>query len=131
MKILHTIGYLGLAQGGPVESLRVIANRQAELGHNVRIVSTFKSGDGDSPVFNENIEIIKLDSFGPFRFVLEFEKIALSQNFIPDIIHVHGLWNYFCYGSYLIHKKKKVPIVTSLCGMLQADALKISYQKKK
>ena len=130
MNILHTIGYLNLSSGGPVESLKQISNYQVQKGHNVTILHTFQDIDGTRPKFNKNVKIISLKSYTKFRFSSVLFKNTIIENFKPDVIHAHGIWRFINVVSYLASSKLKIPFVISPCGMLQENALKIARWQK-
>lgn len=48
----------------------------------------------------------------------------------PDIIHVHGVWQYISLGTYIAKKKTNAKLVVSAHGMLDAWILKQSRFKK-
>lgn len=119
MKILHAIGYIGKAQGGPVQALCVLANAQAESGHTVRIVHTGRLEDGESVAFSEKVEVLKANSVGPVRYSWNWQAIALAKHFNPDVIHAHGLWYDLSRRAHLLSKNRRIPLVIDLRGMLQ------------
>jgi len=131
MNILHTIPYIGRAQGGPVESLRLLASAQSDKGHHVRVVHTGIDGDGESVQFRENVQTIRANSFTPNRWSPKFIKSALFDGFIPDVVHSHGLWLDVSRQSAKLSKQLGIPHIISPCGMLQKDALERSKWKKR
>lgn len=131
MNILHTIPYLGRAQGGPVESLRLLASAQADRGNKVRVVYTGIDGDGESIRFSENVQTIRVSSFTINRWSPKFINSALSDGFVPEVVHSHGLWLDVIRQSAKLSKQLGVPHIISPCGMLQKDAVKRSKWKKR
>ena len=130
MKILHVIGYLAQEMGGPVASLKLLAECQSELGHNVKIAHTSRRKDGDILDFNKSIDLISLISFSPLRIPFFMLERILKKGYKPDIIHIHGLWFNFVMDSFKLGIQLNIPIVISPCGMLQQKALERSKLKK-
>ena len=131
MNILHAIPYLGRAQGGPVESLRLLASAQADAGNQVRVVYTGKDGDGELIRFPDNVQTIHAGSFTSNRWSPKFIHRALSDGFVPDVVHSHGLWLDVSRQSEKLSKQLGAPHIISPCGMLQKDALERSKWKKR
>jgi glycosyltransferase involved in cell wall biosynthesis len=131
MNVLHIIPYLGRAQGGPVESLRLLASAQAELGHRVRVIYTGVASDGDPAIFPANVEVINLQSMGVVRWCPTLTDSAFLGNFDPDVVHSHGLWLDASRQAEKISSECGVPHIISPCGMLQHDALRRSRWKKR
>ena len=131
MNILHAIPYLGKAQGGPVESLRLLASAQAEMGNRVRVVYTGIPADGELAAFPGNVEVIRIDSRGPSRWSPKLIDAACSNDFTPDVIHSHALWLDVGRQAARLSRKLDVPHIVSPCGMLQQDALLRSRWKKR
>ena len=131
MNILHTIPYLGKAQGGPVESLRLLASAQADRDHRVRIVYTGVEGDGESIRFPENVQTVHASSFTSNRWSPKLINSALSDGFVPEVVHSHGLWLDVSRQSAKLSEQLGIPHIISPCGMLQRDAVKRSKWKKR
>jgi glycosyltransferase involved in cell wall biosynthesis len=131
MNILHVIPYLGKAQGGPVESLRLLASAQAEIGHKVRVVHTGISSDGDVARFSQNVEVIQVGSFGPIRWASKLNDAVRYKNFMPDVVHSHVLWLDVGRKVARLSNNLGVPHIVSPCGMLHDKALRRSAWKKK
>ncbi|MFC1812268.1 glycosyltransferase [Thermodesulfobacteriota bacterium] len=130
MNILHLIPYLGKAQGGPVESLRLLASAQSEIGHSIRVVYTGISADGEPVNFSDTVQIFHVESYGPTRWSPKLINSALSNGFVPDVVHSHGLWLDAGRQAAKISRRLNVPHIISPCGMLQEDALRRSIWKK-
>ena len=131
MKILHLIGYLSSEKGGPVSSLKLIAESQSNNDHDVKIAHTSKLFDGNLISLVKEIEIVNLSSFSPLRVPLNFKYKIFKNGYVPDIIHIHGLWYDFVRMGFNWAIKHNIPIIFSPCGMLQEGALSRSKFKKK
>ena len=58
----------------------------------------------------------------------------LARNIIawhPDVLHLHGIWNYHAYAALRAHLNCNVPILVSPHGMLSPISLDYSRFKKK
>ena len=131
LNILHVISYIGQDQGGPVESLRLIVKAQVSSGHRIQIVHTHTSSNGMTIDFENQTKIIELKSFTNYRVSFNSINKIINKDYIPDIIHVHGLWSYNLIVVQKISKKFNIPFFISPCGMLNPKALKISKYRKK
>jgi glycosyltransferase involved in cell wall biosynthesis len=131
MKILHFIGYLSVEKGGPVFSLKSLAESQRKLGYDVKIAHTSNNSDGNVLKFSDDIKIINLISFSPLRIPLNFISKIFKNGYRPDIIHIHGLWYDFVRMAFNYGCRCNIPIILSPCGMLQEGALKHSSTKKR
>ena len=131
LNILHFISYIGKNQGGPVESLRLIVKAQLEFGHRIKIVHTHKNSDGEKVGFDDKVEVVLLKSFTDYRISYNAITKIINKNFIPNIIHIHGLWSYNLTVVKKISKKFNIPFIVSPCGMLNLNALKLSKYRKK
>jgi len=113
-----------------VESLRLLASAQADMGHRVRVVYTGIPEDGEPVRFSENVEVLRAGALGPTRWSCNLIAISLSNGFSPDVVHSHGLWLDTGRQAKKISRKVNVPYIVSPCGMLQENALKRSAWKK-
>jgi len=131
MNILHTIPYLGKAQGGPVESLRLLASAQAQMGNRVRVIHTGIPADGDDAVLPSDVDVLLVGSRGPTRWAPRLGDAACSGGVNPDVIHSHVLWLDAGRQAARLSKRVGVPLVVSPCGMLQVGARQVSRWKKR
>lgn len=131
MRILHLIGYLSSEKGGPVFSLKSLAESQRELGHDVKIAHTSTNFDGTVIKFSDDIKVINLISFSPLRIPFNFKSKIFENGYNPDIIHMHGLWYDFVRMGFNYGCRRNIPMILSPCGMLQERALSLSRFKKK
>ena len=112
MKILHIIHALQKSAGTSVFCIEICRNLQ-ERGHEILVVC-----QGEIEYECENIDVRRID---------DFDQI----NFSPDMVHVHGLWDYFMHQSMCWCRQKNLPYVISLHGCLMPRALLRSKWKKK
>lgn len=129
MNILHFI--LGKANpnraNGVNQVVYGLAKTQTELGHNVKVIGLSQSTDKNFEVINRgnfNVEVFK-------RFSGKCEKRLheLIQN--SDIIHLHGVWNFYNIkvGKYC-KKIKKPYVVTAHGGYVKQNVKNSSYIQK-
>lgn len=129
MNILHFI--LGKANpdraNGVNQVVYGLAKTQTELGHSVKVVGLSRSTDKSYEVINRgnfNVEVFK-------KFTGKCEKRLHELIQDSDIIHLHGVWNYYNIkiGRYC-EKINKPYIVTAHGGYVKQAMLKSSYIKK-
>lgn len=129
MNILHFI--LGKANpnraNGVNQVVYGLAKTQTELGHNVKVIGISHSTDKPHEIINRgnfNVDVFK--SFNSLCKEL-LKKIILES----DIVHLHGVWNYYNIriGRYC-EKINKPYIVTAHGGYVKQAMLKSSYIKK-
>lgn len=132
MKILHCISTLGVHLGGPSLStyLTVRGLRSLQIDANIL---TFEARKEDKLIGNDKfITIIPQKS-------LKLERISYSKayrkflikNAKYDILHIQGLWQYPSYIACKIARKKRIPYIITLRGMLYPQVFKKSGLIKK
>lgn len=111
MKILHVTA--GIQETCGVSCFVMeIAKAQADAGHDVCIVTTMTCG---YPTGNLNVQLLD-----------EPEKV----DFMPDIVHLHCIWNLYVHRMAVWCRKKNIPYVLSPHGALTPWALKFKWWKK-
>ncbi len=122
MKILHNISSIDQTYGGPLFSMKLIAESQQKLGHDVAIISSISKKENSRIELNEDIKLITFPSFSKFRYTKNWEYLLFKEFGLPDIIHTYGIWTFHNFIASIIAKKYKLPHVIAPCGMLYEAA---------
>lgn len=129
MKILHFI--LGKVNpdraNGVNQVVYGLAKTQTELGHSVNVVGLSRSTDKSYEVINRgNFDV---EVFKKFTGKCEKRLHELIQN--SDIIHLHGVWNFYNIrvGKYC-RKVNKAYVVTAHGGYVKQNVRNSSYIQK-
>jgi glycosyltransferase involved in cell wall biosynthesis len=130
IKICHTISGLSVKSGGPSFFLSSLL-KQIHKNNNYNNYIIFYSDNSDIKIPINNSFLIKRDK-------LYFSKLGYIPNYFKDIlpinlqiIHCHGLWQYFIIKSYYFSKRHKIKFIISPHGMLEPWSLKQNWLVKK
>ena len=84
MKIIHNIYAIDKTIGGPIFSMKLIAESQAAMGHEVTVV-TGQSSSHDKPIsFHESVRLISIPSYTKYRYMFNWSTIVKKEIGIPD-----------------------------------------------
>ena len=130
LTVSHVIPYLGLGQGGPVNSLSGYVRGLRASDCKVGVLAAPRAEDGQDAQLPEGIDILRCrPAFcGNFRFCPALRRAVRSSG--ADIIHSHGLWTYASCAAGQAAQAMRAPHVLSPCGMLQSGAIRRSRMKK-
>ena len=131
MKIIHNISSINGDYGGPLFSMKIIAETQSKLGHDVIIITGKSINEKDKITFDSNIKVMENNSYSKFRYMPNWLNILKNKIGIPDIIHTYGLWSYSNYAAGKYSREFNVPHIIAPCGMLYEEALNSSSNLKK
>ena len=79
MKILHNITSVDKTYGGPIFSMKLVAETQSSLGHDVAIISSENKIEISPMNIDSKIKNIKISSFSKFRYMLRWEKLLIKN----------------------------------------------------
>lgn len=116
MNILHVIPGIPKAAGTSVYCAEV-CNQLSHMGHDCVIALQSHQPDLDYDLYPE------------VRIHVASER-WVPDAFVPDLVHVHSLWNPFLHRAVRWAHLEKVPLVFSPHGMLTPWALKHKALKK-
>jgi glycosyltransferase involved in cell wall biosynthesis len=140
LNILHVIPTLDPAAGGPPRIALSLAGGAAELGHNVTLLS-YDPGAARQRVDQQLDEIAgaRLVHLHFLQTPSRFEKLTarksrgqihrLISGF--DIVHIHTLWDAISMAAMGIARKRHIPYVLLVNGMLDPWSLSQRKLKKK
>lgn len=117
MKVLHVISSIHRSSGGPSRSVQGLAAAECRAGVDAGIF-TFRHGD------KPWIDGISFVHSGP-----EVDSELLE--FTPDIVHLHGLWNFDLHRTAAICRRWGLPYVIAPRGMLEPWSLQQRWLKKR
>ena len=117
MKVLHVISSLRRSGGGPARSAQGLVAGLNAAGVEAWLLSL---KHGDEP-WVEGVQ----------RFVNgePFENVA--ERIKPDIVHLHGLWNWNLHRCAVICRRWRTPYVIAPRGMLEPWSLRQKWLKKR
>lgn len=130
MRVVHIAGSVSRRAGGLFNSVRRLAQEELILGCDVKVlggVDEFTKKDiyEWAPLRPRTYTVCGPASLGISREI----SLALTE-WKPDIVHLHGLWQYPSYAVSKWARSNGIPYVVSPRGMLDQWALKNSAWKK-
>lgn len=117
MTVLHVIGSISRQGGGPSRSSQGLVAGLCSAGV-VAWLMTLRRG-----------EVPWIKGVGKFINGGSFEE-ALAQA-KPDIVHLHGIWQYELHRCSVICRRRGIPYVIAPRGMLESWSLKTKWLKKR
>lgn len=140
MKILHVISSMDPSTGGPPAVAAGIAIAQQKLGHDVYILTndTPEAEEVIRPLLESlpggnDIKLIYLASKFMWQSlsVKRIESKLAEKGFRPDVLHLHGLWEFTVVGASRYARSQNIPYVIRPFGMLNFWSLGQKRLKKK
>lgn len=136
MKILHVIESLRKNAGGAAEIVPVIAEEQRHCGNDVAMV-TLESADYSDTAVHAQKAGVKMVAYrrssvlpGILGFSWTYMKELDGLIAGVDIVHVHGLWQFFGWWAALRTRHLRKVLVMQPHGSLEPERLKISKWRK-
>ncbi len=138
MRIVHVIGSLDPACGGPPMVVARLAAAQAHLGMDVRILTLAcrvqdqveKSYQQSIPHFRQ-ITIHALPGQAMIGRGVSQTLSAFARDGMPTIVHIHGVWEPILRQAMFAARKTNTPYIIAPHGMLHPWSLSQSKWKKK
>lgn len=117
LRILHAIGTVNPASGGPLEGVRQISKINRSFGHEPEIISL------DSP---DDPWVAKLEykvhpmgpGFSSFGFTKKLVPWLQANRHRFDVVVVNGIWGYNAYGVWKALRQTNTPYYVYTHGML-------------
>jgi len=131
VRVGHLVPYLGRARGGPVMSVRTLADGLVRKGCRITVAGVEQPDDGPRATFDERVGVMVSDRSlgGMFRWCPSLSRALSERGF--DVVHSHGLWTYVSIVASRVAARRNIPHVLAPCGMLQEKALRRSSWKKR
>ena len=117
MKLLHVIPSLNPIGGGPIEGLKRLAVAEAELGHDIAVLTLDDSTDAwlrDLPFCIYAIGQGRLGYGYTPKLIPWLHKHRQEY----DAVIIDGLWQYHCYGTWKALRGTTTPYYVFTHGML-------------
>ena len=141
MKILHVIGSLDPADGGPPRIAACLAAAHAQLGHDVTLISHAKPSAADA--IDEMLgnvpyaDKVHIEYLSPAHTFLERAMALRSRRkLVPfveqaDVVHLHNVWESILRVAGALARNTDKPYFVLLNGMLDPWSLHQKYWKKR
>lgn len=117
MRVLHVIRSISRQGGGPSRSSQGLVSGLRAAGVDAWLMTL---RHGEKPWINGVDGFVNGGSF----------EDALAQ-VKPDIVHLHGIWQYGLHRCAVICRRKRIPYVIAPRGMLEPWSLKTKWLKKR
>lgn len=117
MRVLHVIGNISRATGGPARSVQGLVAGLNAMGIEAWLMTL------------ENGEEPWVDGVARFANGSAFENVLLRAK--PDIVHIHGIWNLGLHRCAVICRRWNIPYVIAPRGMLEPWSLQQKRFKKR
>ena len=117
--------------GGLFYSVRALSTGIAERGSEVSVFSLNDAHSAEDILEWGGLRVSTSPVVGPSAIGYSPKLAASVREFSPDVIHVHGLWQYTGCVAHQEYRKRGVPYVMSPRGMLDPWAVGNSGIKKK
>lgn len=117
MRLLHVIGTLNPAYGGPAEAIRQISSALTRMGHRIEVVTLDGVGDPWVSGFPGVVHALG-PSIGKYRYnkrLIPWLKIH-SRDY--HAVLVHGIWQFQSYGTWLAARSDSTPYFVFIHGAL-------------
>ena len=116
MKVLYITTSLSSKWGGPTTVVQGLSEALTKKGLEVSVLSPFKKDDEKNIIRPKGVqvELFKENAFSIFwnGYSHKFRKNIFNRIDNFDLIHIHEIWHYPCFVSYLAAKNKEPYIIT-------------------
>lgn len=117
MRVLHAISSISRQGGGPSRSSQGLVAGLRDAGIDAWLMTLRK---GEEPWIVGVDKFVNGDSF----------EEALTR-IKPDIVHLHGIWQYELHRCAVICRRWKIPYIIAPRGMLEPWSLRVKWLKKR
>lgn len=131
MRIAHIIPYIARDFCGPVIAMAAMVDGLIGSGEQVAVFTVHHEREGvpvDLPE-TAGLTLCKDLSWGGLRHSADLWSVFEKAD--KSVIHSHGLWTDVHRCAAVMARRKGVPHVLGPCGMLDDDALRRSWWKKR
>jgi glycosyltransferase involved in cell wall biosynthesis len=134
MRILHVIGGLEIASGGPNIVAPEMASSVAKRGHDVQIFTSASASDAEArPEWEyEGASIRAFPRSAPARFAVSYPmaRALLAEVSEFDVIHVHSMYLFHSTVAPALARRAGVPYVVRPHGTLHPLQRRVSPVRK-
>lgn len=130
LKSVNVVGSISRKAGGLQQSVRGLVSAVVAAGAEAEVVTLRDAfTEQDLPLLYPHVVRVGC-RFGPEVFGVGCLQ-PLIRTARPEILHLHGLWQYSSFACTAYARKHGVPLVVSPHGMLNAYALWDGYWRKR
>ena len=126
MKILHVIGGLNSNSGGPARSVPGLCKALSGVGVQVALFVHDRTGSDRARLGRCKLFVGR--GFGLKVARADFE--AVLDEWSPDVVHIHGIWDLTRHQDVVICRRRGIPYVIAPRGSLDVWSLKQKKWKK-
>ena len=116
--------------GGLFESVRRLVQSLADTGMEVRVFGTEDEHTAEDIGLWSPVQVKAFRPIGPHHFGYSPQFRRALEEFVPDLVHTHGLWVYPSIVTNQNRRRQGVPYIISVHGMLDPWAVRNSHWKK-
>ena len=132
INVSHVTPTISRHGGGVASYVWDLARRGKAFGITPQVLAVNDlDTENDIRKYTESINIKTVDRKGPGIIAYAPDLLSVLQDSTVDIIHAHGLRMWPIYGAYKAAKKKQIPFVLSMHGMMTPALLQRNKLKKK
>jgi glycosyltransferase involved in cell wall biosynthesis len=135
LRVLHVISGIDPQFGGPSAALVGLSMAQADAGHEVTVLATWKDSPSDATAERLRKHGTQVRLVGPALGALSRHPAlaaAVDESVATaDVVHVHALWEDVQHLTARSAQRRGVPYVIRPCGMLTPWSLRQGWLKKR
>lgn len=139
MRVLHVIGTLDPAAGGPPMVASRLAAAQAAMGLDVHVVTYGSAADATAHLATPGFDQVKVHAIDPptngervtARAASQHVAAMLDRHEGPTILHLHGVWEPILRAAAAAARDATVPYALAPHGMLDPWSLSQRRWKKR
>lgn len=118
LRILHVIGTLDPAWGGPVEGVRNLTTQAMKRGFDVEVVCADDPKSAWLPSWNPKIHAVGPGHLNKYGFTARLDRWLTANVGRFDAIVVNGIWMYFGYAVWKATRSIGTPYFLFIHGAL-------------
>jgi glycosyltransferase involved in cell wall biosynthesis len=116
--------------GGLFESVRRLVQSLADTGMEVCVFGTEDEHTAEDIGLWSPVQVKAFRPIGPHQFGYSPQFRRALEEFVPDLVHTHGIWVYPSIVTNQNRRRQGVPYIISVHGMLDPWAVRNSHWKK-
>ena len=134
MRVLHVTNSLAAAEGGVVEAVRGWTAAQARLGLEITLLAPVTAQES-SLIRPEGVIVETFPASWLARwwngYAPKLKDAASRAVAGVDLVHLHNLWHYPQFATYLACRRQGIPYVVTPHGTLKPAALRYKALRKR
>lgn len=117
MKVVMVTPWISRLGGGVTEAMRLQALALADEAELTVLAFEDRASPGDAEVWS-SIDVQTFSAFGPRRYRISPGMLIALFRLRPDLVHVHGVWQFHCLAVWIWSLITGRPYVVTPHGML-------------